>query len=185
MQTQFNTESTAKSIENTALLVIDLQKDFLQTSGKLPVDLAQVPQLIDTANQAIQDFQANGKLVLHIINAFRKRDIGNLFRKFAAIEGSEGASIDPRVQQEEIPCITKWKGDAFCNPLLLRTLRKNGITHLILVGVYTDGCVKATAKSALQNGFQVSILEKGVASRSLKASQRGLKACQKMGAQVL
>ena len=169
----------------TALLVVDMQVDFLSDKGRLPVDRARVDGLIAGVNQVIQDCQARGMLVVHIGNAFPRFSIANVFRKFAAIEGSAGAEIDPRVRREGTRFMPKQHNDAFTNPDLSALLRREGIRTVFLVGVFANGCVRATARGAVAHGYRAVVLEDCVASGSDRSTRRALASMRTFGVSVV
>ena len=59
-----------------------------------------------------------------------------------------------------------------------RILKRNGITKLVVYGIATDYCVKATAMDALNNGYKVTVVEglsKGVAPDTTEAALQEMK----------
>ena len=50
----------------TALLVIDMQADFIGEDARFPIDRARVARLIAKVNAAIDEARARGALVVHI-----------------------------------------------------------------------------------------------------------------------
>jgi nicotinamidase-related amidase len=169
---------------SAALLVIDMQIDFLSPRGRLPIDQSRVDVLIRHVNSAIARCTAKGILVLHIGNEFKRFDIGNLFRGFAAIQGSVGSAIDPRVTSKGCAYFSKHCANAFSNSELGNLLSKRAIRTVLLAGVYTNGCVIATARGAIRQGYHVVILEDCVASRSDRSSRRALEAMRADGALI-
>ena len=167
-----------------ALLLIDLQKDFLSRSGRLPVEISQVPPLLEAVNHAIEEAKAEGAQVIAIGNAFRRWDPANIFRRFAAIEGGAGTALDERIAQQDALFFRKWAGSAFCNEALDLWLKKNGVKNLKVAGVYANGCVAATVKDAIKRGYHVTVLEDAVAARSERARQKGLESCRRRGAEL-
>jgi len=58
-------------------------------------------------------------------------------------------------------------------------LKRNGVSHLIIYGLATDYCVKATAMDALSAGFKVTVVEalcKGVAPDTTTSALKEMKA---------
>jgi nicotinamidase-related amidase len=173
-------------MNDTALLLLDLQRDFLETGGRLPISAADADMVIAAANRLVRHGEKAGWQQIFITNEFRKSDwIGNLFRKSAAIEGTFGAEIDPRVI---IPTgssiISKSRPDAFTNPALAEVLKSAGIRQIIILGVMAEGCVRATVKGARNRGFAVTVVFDGVASRRDFLKRFGLMSMQKAGASV-
>jgi len=170
-----------------ALLLIDLQVDFLDASGRLPVAADQVPGLLAEVSALATRARALGWPVAHVVNAFPPGSWLNVFRRHAAIAGSPGAALDPRAPAAapDEPTFYKAKGDAFTRPELAAWLRERGVTRVVLAGVFADGCVRATARGALAAGFDVVVPPGAVAARSVRARARGLAAIARAGGQVV
>ena len=170
--------------DRSALLVIDMQEDFLSPRGRLPVEPAAVSSLVESVNHAIAEAAAGGIPVIHIVNRFPAARLSNLFRNFAAIEGSAGAAIDERVSVGTAPVLSKRRGDAFSNPALGALLTRQGVNRVILAGVHANGCVLATARGALRRGYVAGVLSGCVASRSRRATQRALGKMERIGVSI-
>ena len=166
---------------STALLVLDIQRDFLRADGKRPVDQSRAPLLIESVNAVIADAESAGVLVIKIENAFSRFSIANILRRFSAIKGSSGALPDERVRQGGVS-LAKESKDAFSNPRLKSLLDSRGIRHLVVAGVHANGCVRATVSSALHRGYHVEVLVDGVASVSDMVTKRALAFMWKHGA---
>ena len=166
-----------------SLLVIDLQRDFLQPDGRQTIGSAKATQVLAAANCLIHHAQALGWSIAMVKNEFSKRDwIGNLFRNGSAIEGTPGAELDPRLT---VPAnawmISKHSASAFTNPALERFLKRSLVHELVVLGVMTEACVRATATAACRLGFAVTLVCDGVASRSDWLHEFGLRAMRKVG----
>lgn len=175
---------TRDGMVDTALLLLDLQRDFLEADGRLTVGKGNAEPVILSANRLLNHAAKAGWKPILIKNEFRKRDwIGNFLRNDAAIEGAAGAEIDPRVPLPAMaPTFSKSRSDAFTNPALERTLKDASIRRLVVVGVMTEACVCATVKSAIRRGFEVTVVSDGVASTKESLKQSGLKEMQRAGA---
>lgn len=68
---------------------------------------------------------------------------------------------------------------------LTQYLRSNGILRLVLCGIATDVCVKATARDALRAGFEVILVESAVAGVDKVNSQTALEELRSLGATVV
>jgi nicotinamidase-related amidase len=150
-----------------ALLLIDLQKDFLAEDGRMPIGPERAERLIMVANRLIDSFKKNGGVPIFIGSEFSKKDvIGNFFRRFAALKGSDGAQLDQRLHKEGCPYFPKSKSDAFSNPNLDAHLKKHGASRLYVSGVYSEGCIRATAIGARKRGYQVVLVADAISSNS-------------------
>jgi nicotinamidase-related amidase len=148
-----------------ALLLIDIQKDFFAADGRMPLNSKQAEHLIVVANRLINLFHNDGGVVIFIGSEFKKTDfVGNLFRRFSALKGSDGAHLDPRINSKGCPYFPKSKSDAFSNPDLNAYLKKRRVSSIYVCGVYSEGCIRATAVGAIKKGYQVSLVADAVLS---------------------
>lgn len=169
-----------------ALLLIDLQRDFLSGNGRMPVARTQISNVIAAANTAIAAAQAGGDVIVAIGNEFPQSSfVANLFRRNAAIAGSPGAQWDERVPTGGAKYFSKWRSNAFCNPELELFLRARDVREITFTGLYAKACVTATAKAALARGFQVNILADAVADSSDKAREAALRRLSRSGAKIV
>jgi len=167
---------------------MDLQIDFLSDKGRMPVGLDNANKVISTVNRLIEEHKERGWPIILIYNQFKKSDvIGNFFRKHAAMEGSEGSRLDPRIQIPDItvPSFSKSTSSAFTNPAFSEYLRNNNIDHVVICGVYAEGCVRATALDAQRANLRTTLISDGVRSNRGFKSRWALSHMQKRGIQVL
>ncbi|HZO80620.1 MAG TPA: isochorismatase family cysteine hydrolase [Candidatus Binataceae bacterium] len=160
----------------SALLVLDLQVDFLEPNGRMPIAREQIAPVLAAANRAIAAAGGSGMAVVYVGNEFTPWDIpGNWFRHGAALRGTPGAALDPRLRRlGAAPYFAKRGGDAFANPALVNFVRTGRITRVVLCGVYADACVSATARGALGRGLRVTVLADAVGAASEAARRRAL-----------
>jgi len=173
-------------MNDTALLALDLQRDFLEATGRMRVSGKHASMVIAAANRLLQHAEKTGWLPILVKHEFPRKDwIGNLLRRYAAIEGSIGAEIDPRIR---IPpngaLVSKRKADAFTNPALTEILESAHIRQLLILGVVAESCVLATANSALRRSFSVTVVCDGVGSTRSTLRDSGLLKMQAAGARL-
>ncbi len=170
----------------TALLAMDLQRDFLQSNGRLPIEQAQTGCLIATMNAALSRAARSGMTIIYLANAFSRVDPLNLTRNFAALRGSPGAELDPRiVVVPQALHVQKKTPNAFGNPLLRRLLAERGVNRLVVGGVYADGCVLATCRAAMALGFDINLLGDGIGARSERARAGAVRKLVGRGAKLV
>jgi len=170
----------------SALLILDLQKDFLQPGGKLPVAQEQVPGMLEATNRTIKAADARGMEVIYIGNEFSPWDIpANWFRNSAAIRGQPGTRIDDRVLVINKQYFPKCRGNAFSNPRLVEFLRSRNVRDVILTGVYANTCVQFTAIGALRLGYRVTVLRDAVAAANPRKREVALERMQRRGIEIL
>jgi maleamate amidohydrolase len=139
---------------------MDLQVDFLDVhKGRMPVEETGAAQVIAAARSVLLDDAVSGAIIVAIVNAFpRSQRIANFFRHHAAIEDTVGAALDQRISlPAETPVFSKACTNAFSNPGLHKYLQSHAITRLCIMGVFAEGCVRATALAARALGYDVCV----------------------------
>lgn len=170
----------------TALLVLDLQVDFVDADGRMPIACNQIDQVLMMSNRAIEAAAAHHLTIAYIANEYTRWDIpGNWFRHNAARSGTSGAALDPRLRKAAgASYLSKQRADAFTNPDLARLLHSHHIGRIVLSGVYADACVTATARGALRRGLAVTILSDALGAASAPSRQSALIELAGSGAQI-
>lgn len=170
----------------TAFLVLDIQKDFTDHNGRLPVAKHQVKPMIDNINYIIKKGSLEGWHIIYIGNEFeRNQFISNWLRKNAAIKGSIGSQLNEKLILVNNNYFSKKQGDALSNQNLIDYLKENSIQNLIISGLFAEGCVSATVKGAIKRNFNVTIIEDAVAGANDKNRDKALTKLQLTGASVL
>lgn len=168
-----------------ALLVLDMQDDFIGEKARMPVMKNETAELINVVNRAIEKNKAEGNIIVYIRNAFPKTDISNLFRNNAALEGTPGTNINDAILIESENIFDKKVPDAFSNIEFEKFLIKNQVNEIERVGVFADQCVFYTSKSALNRKYKVYYVKNGVAGNSEKAKENAVKRIEKAGAEII
>ncbi|KAK3005544.1 hypothetical protein RJ639_015969 [Escallonia herrerae] len=156
--------ATDQKWKKTALLVIDMQKDFILPEGAMRVDGGQaiVPNVITTVETA----RRRGILVVREHDPLG-RDV-ELFRKHLysdgkpkpTSKGSVGAQLaDGLVIAEEDYKLVKTRFSAFFATHLHSFLQGSGINSLVVIGVQTPNCIRQTVFDAVACDYQsVSVI---------------------------
>jgi nicotinamidase-related amidase len=169
----------------TALLVLDMQEDFLGENARMPIDKEQIPAVTGVVNSLVDDFERTGRPIVYVKSEFPKRAIGNRIRHFAAIEGSEGTRIFGRIKISGNAIFSKKAPDAFTSPEFENYLVANEVSRLVVTGVYADQCVLYTTLGALNRGYRVRFVRNGVGDSSDKAVNKACEAVRKRGGEVV
>ena len=170
---------------STALLVIDMQRDFIEPGGfgdTLGNEVGRLAAIVPTVAALIAWCRANGVRVIHTREAHRpdlsdcppaKRlrgapalrigDTGAMGR--ILVDGEPGNDILPAVAPiaGETVIVKPGKG-AFYATALGEILRLQGITHLLFAGVTTEVCVQTTMREANDRGYECLLVEDAAAS---------------------
>ena len=170
------------------VLLIDLQRDFLDLErGRMPVSASGAKAVLRVANDVLTLRILVGALPLLVVNAFpRTARLANFFLKGAAIIGSAGAELDGRLERSGSERVfTKAHPSAFSNPELERYLRANGVQDIHVLGVFAEGCVRATAVEAVKRGYTVHVIADAVASNAAWKKAFALWVMARAGAEIL
>ena len=144
----------------TALLVIDIQKDYFP-GGKYP--LVNPLEAAKKAYMLLQCFREHGGQHVHIQHISLEPDATFFIR------GEEGSDIhDAAAHFEGEPIVYKHEPNSFLHTNLLELLKSWEIDRVVITGMMTHMCVDATARAAADFGFQVIIAEDACATRDLK-----------------
>ena len=144
----------------TALLVIDIQKDYFP-GGKFP--LVDPLEAAKKAYMLLQCFREHGGRHVHIQHISLKPN-ATFF-----IKGDSGSDIHDSVAHfEGEPIVYKHEPNSFLNTNLLDLLKSWDVERVVITGMMTHMCVDATARAASDLGFQVVIAEDACATRDLK-----------------
>lgn len=152
-----------------ALVIIDFVRAYLDPTSPLYAGvedaLSACVQLLATARQAQIP-------VLHTNVAFTPGGVdgGVFFRKVPALRAYERGSpmgefaqgLEPRPDE---PVITKQYASAFFGTSLASTLTASGIDTVLIAGLSTSGCVRASTVDAMQHGFIPVVVREAVGDR--------------------
>jgi nicotinamidase-related amidase len=169
----------------TALLVLDMQDDFMGKNAKAPINKEQIPAITAVVNSLIDKFERNGQPIVYVKSEFPKRAIGNRIRHYAAIEGSAGTNIFGKIRISGNVIFSKKEPDAFSNPDFEKYLVANQINQLVITGVYADQCVLYTTLGALNRKYQVKFVRNGVGDSSAKEVNKACETVKNKGAEVI
>lgn len=170
---------------HTALVVIDMQRDFVEPGGfgeALGNDVSQLADAVPVVAALLAWARRHALLVVHTReahlpdlsdcppskltrgnSAIRIGDTGPMGR--ILIRGEAGNDIVPAVRPVagEIVIDKPGKG-AFYGTDLQNVLQARGITHLIFAGVTTEVCVQTSMREANDRGYECLLVEDATAS---------------------
>lgn len=186
---------------STALIIIDMQRDFVQPHGfgeLLGNDVSLLRSVIEPTRGVLEAARSAGTLVVHTreghrpdlsdcppakLNRGGKTFIGTdgpMGR--ILIRGEEGHDIVPELYPiEGEPVIDKPGKGAFYETDLQIILQNNGIKTLIVCGVTTEVCVHTTVREANDRGYECVVLEDCVGSYFQEFQDVGLKMIKAQG----
>lgn len=170
---------------STALVVIDMQRDFIEPGGfgdALGNDVSRLAAIIPATAQLIGLFRERGWPVVHTREAHRpdlsdcppsKIRRGNASVRIGEkgpmgrllVTGEPGNQIVPDLAplKGEIVIDKPGKGMFWATGLHER-LRGAGITHLVFAGVTTEVCVQTSMREANDRGYECLLIEEATES---------------------
>ncbi|XP_043716744.1 probable inactive nicotinamidase At3g16190 [Telopea speciosissima] len=152
----------ADQMKKTAMLVIDMQNDFI-LPGK-PLQVAGGQAIIPNVIKAVEVARERGILVVWVVREHDPmgRDV-ELYRMHMYGEGKENPVSMNNVGSELVDGLEIQKGDyklvktrfsAFFGTNLHSFLQRVGINSLVVTGVQTPNCVRQTVIEALELDYQ-------------------------------
>lgn len=180
--------SSRWTLPNSAVLLMDLQKDFLDVEeGRMPVDRQGAQAVLDTANEVLSKRVLAEALPILVMNQFpAAQRIANFFRKGAAIAGSAGSELDGRLESHgQTKVVAKASPSAFSNPELQQYLRAQDVQELYVLGVFAEGCVRSTVLDAMKLGYAVHVIADAVATNASWKKRFALWSMKRAGAGII
>ncbi len=178
----------------TALIVVDLQNDFCP-GGALAV--AGGDQVVEPANRLICHFRQQGTLVLytrdwHPANHCSFKPWGGPWPAHC-VQGTAGAQFHPLldVPADAMIMDKAWTPDSEdfsgkSSSELFPRLAHAGVQRLVLVGLATEYCIKATAHDARAEGYEVMVITDAIRPVNIRPGdeQRALDEMRARGVQL-
>ncbi len=150
------TETVELPARETALIVVDMQRDFVEPTGKLPVPTA--PQTVPVIRKLLQEARSAGVRVFYTLDTHLKEDPEFVLWGEHVVEGTPGWEIvDDLKPQEGDILIRKTRYDGFYGTPLDEYLRLFGIRHVVVTGTVANICVLHTAGSAALRFYKVVV----------------------------
>lgn len=146
----------------TALLVIDMQNDYLYEKRK-SVFAYDTDALVSSVNELIHEYHDNGCDVIYIRHIIQNLPTNRLLFGYS-IAGTEGAELYGGIDIISDYCFDKLLGDALTNKELLKMVTENKYDALHLCGLDECGCVTSTALGAAKRGITAVIVKRGTAT---------------------
>ncbi|CAN0878138.1 Probable inactive nicotinamidase At3g16190 [Linum grandiflorum] len=159
--------------KQTALLVIDMQNDFILDGS--PVTVAGGKAIVPNVIKAVEIARRRGILVVWVVREhdLQGRDV-EVFRRHLysgpnpgpTTKGSAGAElVDGLVIKEGDYKVVKTRFSAFFCTHLHSFLKTEGIENLVVIGVQTPNCIRQTVFDAVALDYpSVSVISDATAA---------------------
>ncbi len=158
--------------QRPALLLIDMMRAYF-TPGS-PFDLGSDAAVTGCA-QLLAAARGAGRPVLHTKVRYGPgaRDGGLFVQKVAALRvlasdtpGDLGELVPELEPGPDEVVVVKQYASAFFGTSLAATLTAAGVDTLVIAGVSTSGCVRASATDAMQHGFRTVVVGEACGDRA-------------------
>lgn len=166
-------------VSSTALVIIDMQRDFIEPGGfghALGNDVSLLAGIVPACQAVLSAWRAAGALVVHTREShladlsdcppsklnrgnptLRIGDIGPMGRILVAGEPGNQIIAELSPMAGDIVIDKPGKGAFYATPLH-QLLQQAGITHLVFMGVTTEVCVQSSMREANDRGYDCLLL---------------------------
>lgn len=152
------------------LLVVDFVQAYMVPSSPL---YAGVERVRDVCATVLETARSCSIPVMHTNVVFSPGggDGGVFFRKLPLLKALErgsplGEFADGLLPTDDEMIVTKQYASAFFGTSLSSTLTAAGIDTVLIAGLTTSGCIRATAVDAVQHGFVPIVISDAVGDRN-------------------
>ena len=188
------------SPSETAVLVVDVQNDFVDDKGWVGLggtDMRPLQGAVAGINRLIEGARETGAHVFYITVEHgpevdsapyqaRYERRGMTPDKTLCHAGTWGAALYGKLAtpRSDEPRLIKHGYDAFEIPSLVDELRRRGVRSVIVTGVVTELCVRSTAMSAFERGFFPVVPWESTASDEPEVAQEALTSLERWYAET-
>jgi maleamate amidohydrolase len=162
-----------------ALLVVDVVRAYTEPDG--PFALPDPGPAVAATAALVDAARAGGRPVVWTVVRYTSglADGGLFVRKVPALaafaEDAEGGwgelALKPAAGE---PVVAKQYASAFFGTSLAATLHTAGVDTVVVAGVSTSGCIRATATDALNHGFRPQVVRDACADRTPALHEQNL-----------
>jgi ureidoacrylate peracid hydrolase len=191
-------------IAKSALIVVDMQNDFIHPDGAFAVlakahperriDMPFLSSTIPTTKRLIEAFRNAGRPVIYLAHVV-KADYsdaafpywrGSTMKKTSfLVEGSWGAQVvDELAPRREEHLVVKKGFGGFSNTPMDTILRNYGATTCVVCGVTTCVCVSTTVRGGVEYNYRMIVVRDAVAEVNREQHESELKTLQRVFGEV-
>jgi nicotinamidase-related amidase len=202
-----DTAQMGPEISSSALIVVDIQNDFLHPDGSFaqialerPEAMIDMPFLAGTiphVKRLATAFRAAGRPVIHVAHVLKPdySDAAYPFWRLGlmpltsnrthCVEGTWGAEIIAELKPADgEPVVVKKGFGGFANTPLDTILRNMGVTTCVVAGVTTCVCVSNTVRGGVEYNYRMILVSDAVAEVSHETHDSELKTMSRVFADV-
>jgi nicotinamidase-related amidase len=160
-----------------ALVLVDMICGFTDSDCPLGSEAGDV---VEANRVLLEAFRVRNLPVFFTTVIYYEQDQARVFRdRVPALNllkpGSQWVEVDPRLEplESELVVEKQW-ASGFFKTGLDEALRSLGVDSLVVTGLTTSGCVRATAVDGLQQDYKVVVPREAVGDRNLDAHEANL-----------
>ena len=178
--------------QGTALVVIDMQKDFVLPGGAACIAgaMATVPNIA----KVLEGFRRLQLPVFHVVREYRAdgsdveiaRLDSFLAGKRCVVPGTEGCEIVDELKPVEGEYrVVKNRYSAFLNTELDFMLRRLGVRNLVICGTQYPNCVRATVFDAVSFGYGVTLVTDATSAQTREIADANISDIRNIGVECI
>jgi nicotinamidase-related amidase len=177
-------------MEKTALLIIDMQNDFV-LEGK-PLKVAGARAVVPKIQSVLAEFRKRALPVFHVLRVHRQdgSDVEihrkELFRKSPfAVSGTHGAAvIDELAPHYGEYILPKVRMSAFIGTELDLMLRTLHVTKIVICGIQTPNCIRTTVFDGCAYNYPVILVDDATGASSDEVHRANVRDMQNIGVRI-
>jgi biuret amidohydrolase len=163
--------------ENTAVVVVDMQHDFVDPAAPLAAEGAT--DIVSPIAELLEMARESGVRVVHVNERHRPSGVDYGIQLEVepphCVEGTRGAEIvDGLAVREDEPLVVKRRYDGFFDTDLRAILQGWEIENLLFTGVCTELCVASTAYQAKSLDYRNFFVRECLAGATTETHEAGL-----------
>ena len=192
----------------SALIVVDMQNDFLHSDGSFAhiarehpeanIDLPFLVGTIPVAKRLAEAFRAAGRPVVYVAHVLKHDYSDAAFpywrlgmepgggNRTHCVEGTWGAQIIDELKPQNSEHLVVKKGfGGFSNTPLDTILRNMDVNTCVVSGVTTCVCVSNTVRGGVENNYRMVLVRDAVAEVSRDTHEAELKTMSRLFADIM
>jgi len=178
-------------MKKPALLIIDMQNDFVRDDA--PLKIAQARVVIPKIRELLDAFRTKKHPVFHVLRIHRAdgSDVEIIrqeqFRSQPfAVEGTHGAAVvDELAPQKGEYMIPKIRMSAFIGTELDLMLRNLGVTGIVVAGIQTPNCIRTTVFDAIAYNYPVILARDAVGAQNDEIHDANVRDMANIGVRIM
>jgi ureidoacrylate peracid hydrolase len=201
-----DTKKMGPDISKSALIIVDMQNDFVHPDGALgqrarenperDIDMPFLMGTIPNVSRLADVFRTSGRPIIYLAHVLKpdysdaqipywRIDRSPGGNRTFIVEGTWGAQIVDDLEPREGEHLVVKKGfGGFSNTPLDTILRNMGVTTCVVSGVTTCVCVSTTVRGGVDHNYRVILVGDAVAEVSRETHEAELKTMSRVFADV-